>query len=228
MQGVLGELSRRLGYGAVQPLPLQAFDLEQQWEAAFRLLQSGGNIGQGGDPHLGPGRRGLGRRPAADGRHGRARAAHGALAGGSRAARRHSCWRRAAARWRAAALPSGRCWARAARTCASRGATRPILRRCGGCWRCQRSAAGPRLCGVWHAAGVLSDALLARQTAATLARVYGPKAHGAWALQRGTAALPLEACALFSRCGALGMGQVAPIGSHGIWTGWTLALASPA
>ena len=49
-----------------------------------------------------------------------------------------------------------------------------------------------------------------RQTAATLARVYGPKAHGAWALQRGTAALPLEACALFSSVAALlgGAGQV--------------------
>ena len=72
------------------------------------------------------------------------------------------------------------------------------------------SAAGPRLCGVWHVAGVLSDALLAKQTAATLTRVYGPKAHGAWALQRGTAALPLEACALFSSVAALlgGTGQV--------------------
>ena len=48
------------------------------------------------------------------------------------------------------------------------------------------------------------------RTAATLARVYGPKAHGAWALQRGTAALPLEACALFSSVAALlgGAGQV--------------------
>ena len=64
-----------------------------------------------------------------------------------------------------------------------------------------------------HAAGVLSDALLARQTAATLARVYGPKAHGAWALQRCTAALPLEACALFSSVAALlgGAGQVGAI-----------------
>ena len=72
------------------------------------------------------------------------------------------------------------------------------------------SAAGAaQLRGAWHAAGVLSDALLSRQTAATLARVYGPKAHGAWALQRGTAALPLEACALFSSVAALlgGSGQ---------------------
>ena len=77
------------------------------------------------------------------------------------------------------------------------------------------TAGAARLRGVWHAAGVLSDALLARQTAATLARVYGPKAHGAWALQRCTAALPLEACALFSSVAALlgGAGQVGAIGS---------------
>ena len=76
-------------------------------------------------------------------------------------------------------------------------------------------AAGTQLRGVWHAAGVLSDALLARQTAATLVRVYGPKAHGAWALQRCTATLPLEACALFSSVAALlgGVGQVGAIGS---------------
>ena len=78
-------------------------------------------------------------------------------------------------------------------------------------WAAERPPARlPRLEGVWHAAGVLADGLLARQTAATLARVYGPKAHGAWALQRGTAALPLEACALFSSVAALlgGAGQV--------------------
>ena len=46
MQGVLSQLSRRLGHGAVQPLPLRSFDLEQRWEAAFRLLQSGGNLGK--------------------------------------------------------------------------------------------------------------------------------------------------------------------------------------
>ena len=72
------------------------------------------------------------------------------------------------------------------------------------------TADAAQLRGVWHAAGVLSDALLARQTSAMLARVYGPKAHGAWALQRGTAALALEACALFSSVAALlgGSGQV--------------------
>eukprot|EP00964_Phaeocystis_antarctica_P008007 scaffold4305_cov74-Phaeocystis_antarctica.AAC.1 len=76
-------------------------------------------------------------------------------------------------------------------------------------WLLALTAGAARLRGVWHAAGVLSDALLARQTAATLARVYGPKAHGAWALQRCTAALPLEAFAFFSSVAALlgGAGQ---------------------
>eukprot|EP00964_Phaeocystis_antarctica_P065447 scaffold39498_cov67-Phaeocystis_antarctica.AAC.1 len=46
MQGVLSQLSRHLVHGTVQPLPLRAFDLEQRWEAAFRLLQSGGNFGK--------------------------------------------------------------------------------------------------------------------------------------------------------------------------------------
>ena len=82
-------------------------------------------------------------------------------------------------------------------------------------WAADVAPAAAQVRGVWHAAGVLSDALLARQTAATLARVYGPKAHGAWALQRCTAALPLEACALFSSVAALlgGAGQVGAIGS---------------
>ena len=42
--------------------------------------------------------------------------------------------------------------------------------------------------GVWHAAGVLADGLLPKQTAETLAKVFGPKAHGAWTLQRACAA----------------------------------------
>ena len=63
--------------------------------------------------------------------------------------------------------------------------------------------------GVWHVAGVLADGLLARQSAAMLARVYGPKAHAAWGMQRGCAALPVRSCALFSSVAALlgGAGQ---------------------
>ena len=49
----------------------------------------------------------------------------------------------------------------------------------------------------------------AQQSAATLARVYGPKAHAAWSLQRGCAEVALGACALFSSVAALlgGAGQ---------------------
>ena len=46
------------------------------------------------------------------------------------------------------------------------------------------SASLPRLSGIWHAAGVLSDGLLAKHNAQTLSHVYGPKAHGAHLLQR--------------------------------------------
>ena len=63
--------------------------------------------------------------------------------------------------------------------------------------------------GVWHAAGLLSDGVLPKQTAQSLARVYAPKVHGGWALQLAGAAVPLEACVLFSSVAALlgGAGQ---------------------
>ena len=65
------------------------------------------------------------------------------------------------------------------------------------------SAGMAGLRGVWHAAGVLADAVLASQTAATLQRVYAPKAVGGWGLLRACAASPLDVCALFSSVAAL-------------------------
>ena len=56
---------------------------------------------------------------------------------------------------------------------------------------------------MWHAAGVLSDALVTKQSAATLQRVHAPKAHAAWLLQSGSCALPLRACTLFSSTATL-------------------------
>ena len=56
---------------------------------------------------------------------------------------------------------------------------------------------------MWHAAGVLSDGLLRSQTAATVRRVFAPKAVGAWALQQAAAPSPLDACVLFSSIAAL-------------------------
>ena len=57
--------------------------------------------------------------------------------------------------------------------------------------------------GIWHAAGVLADALLQKQTAVGLASVYAPKAQGAWLLQAGSSTAPLKACTLFSSIAAL-------------------------
>ena len=64
-------------------------------------------------------------------------------------------------------------------------------------------SSGPRLRGLWHAAGVLADGLLAGQSSRTLHRVYGPKVHGAMLLQRGSGSRQLDACVLFSSVAAL-------------------------
>ena len=63
--------------------------------------------------------------------------------------------------------------------------------------------------GIWHAAGVLADGVLPKQSAEGLARVYAPKAHSMWKLQRASAFTPLAACTLFSSVVALlgGAGQ---------------------
>ena len=67
----------------------------------------------------------------------------------------------------------------------------------------------PPLAGVWHAAGVLADGLLPKQSALSLARVCGPKTHGGWALHLASLRTPLRTCALFSSAAALlgGAGQ---------------------
>ena len=62
-----------------------------------------------------------------------------------------------------------------------------------------------RIGGLWHAAGVLSDGLIAKQAASMLQRVFAPKVHGAWALQDASSGHPLDACVLFSSIAALYM-----------------------
>ncbi|MGE3909404.1 MAG: type I polyketide synthase [Chloroflexota bacterium] len=56
----------------------------------------------------------------------------------------------------------------------------------------------PPLCGVFHAAGVLEDGALQRQSWASFERVLAPKAYGAWNLHLLTRALPIEEFVLFS------------------------------
>ena len=63
--------------------------------------------------------------------------------------------------------------------------------------------------GLWHAAGVLVDAVLPKQEASGLARVFSPKAHGGWSLDAALAASAPDAVLLFSSVAALlgGAGQ---------------------
>ena len=65
------------------------------------------------------------------------------------------------------------------------------------------------LTGIWHAAGVLADAVLPKQTAGSLARSYGPKAHGAWTVHFACGCARLRTSAFFSSVAALlgGAGQ---------------------
>jgi len=64
-------------------------------------------------------------------------------------------------------------------------------------------AALPPLRGVIHAAGVIEDALLPRQTAEGFRRVLSAKVAGAWNLHRHTRLLPLDFFVLYSSAASL-------------------------
>ena len=196
MQGVLGQLSRRLEHGTVRPLPMRAFDLEQRWEAAFRLLQSGGNTGKVVIRISAPAGRGLGRRPGADGRHGRARAAHGALAGG--VARRVGtragvAQRRAGARRRCRVGAAGRerrgrahRAVRCGRSCGG-AASVGVASECGGSAAVRRVARGGRAVG--RAAGPADGGDADARVRAEGAQRVGVAAGHGCAAARGVRAL---------------------------------------
>jgi NAD(P)-dependent dehydrogenase (short-subunit alcohol dehydrogenase family)/acyl carrier protein len=61
----------------------------------------------------------------------------------------------------------------------------------------------PPIAGVFHAAGVLDDAMLTQQTPERIANVLGPKLTGATLLDRLTRDLPIEHFVLFSSSAAL-------------------------
>jgi acyl transferase domain-containing protein len=70
--------------------------------------------------------------------------------------------------------------------------------------RCLASVSDwPPLRGVFHAAGVLDDGVVARQNWARFAAVMRPKVSGAWNLQVLTRDLPLDDFVLFSSAAAL-------------------------
>jgi len=93
------------------------------------------------------------------------------------------------------------------------------LAACGAAVRCVRSDASDasevrrlmhalsggdwRLGGVFHAAGVLADALLAGQSAQRFCTVYGPKVHGAVALHRAAALAPVSSFLVYSSVASL-------------------------
>jgi acyl transferase domain-containing protein len=63
--------------------------------------------------------------------------------------------------------------------------------------------ARPRLRGVFHAAGVLDDRLLRRQSWESFARVLAPKLAGAWNLHAATRHMELDCFVLFSSVSSL-------------------------
>jgi myxalamid-type polyketide synthase MxaB len=65
---------------------------------------------------------------------------------------------------------------------------------------CQNAAP---LSGIVHAAGVIDDGVVARQTAERLARVMAPKVRGAWNLHVQTQGLPLDFFVCFSSMASL-------------------------
>ncbi|MCP3097312.1 type I polyketide synthase [Myxococcus sp. K15C18031901] len=65
------------------------------------------------------------------------------------------------------------------------------------------SARMPPLRGVFHAAAVLDDGVLANLTAERLRAVMEPKVHGAWNLHASTREAPLDHFVLFAAAGAL-------------------------
>jgi acyl carrier protein len=65
------------------------------------------------------------------------------------------------------------------------------------------AARGLPLRGVFHAAGVLDDAVLEQQSRERFARVFAPKLAGAWNLHYATHGAPLDHFVLFSSASAL-------------------------
>ena len=201
MGGVLALLAARARADTLTSLPLQSFDMEVQHELAFRTLQSGRNTGKivvriaakllGCDGiHVVTG--GTGGLGLLTGRWLAQRGARSLVL----ASRRGALAKDAGVEWEAMEAS---------------GAT-PSLERCdtGQAVHVLRLVAhASSLSGVWHAAGVLADAVLPNHDAPGFARVFAPKAYGTWSLHRAGATRAMDAVALFSSVAALlgGAGQ---------------------
>ena len=201
MGDVLALLASRAGVDALTSLRLQSFNMEAQHELAFRTLQSGLNTGKivvrlvartagcysvhvvtGGTGGLG-------------------------LLTGRWLAQRGTRSLVLASRSGALAKDTGVEW----EAMEASGVT-PSLERCDTGEAVDiilLKARAPFLSGVWHAAGVLADAVLQNQDAPGVARVFAPKAYGAWSLHTAGSTSALDTVALFSSVAALlgGAGQ---------------------
>ena len=201
MRGVLALLAARAVAGALNSLPLQSFNMQAQHELAFRTLQSGLNTGKivvriaakstgyNGVHVVTGGTGGLG------------------LLTGRWLAQRGARSLVLASRSGALAKDTGVEW----QAMEASGVT-PSLERCdtGEAVHVLRLVGrASSLSGVWHAAGVLADAVLPNQDAAGFARVFAPKAYGAWSLHTAGATSAMDAVALFSSVASLlgGAGQ---------------------
>ena len=199
---VLRDLGNRVDSGQVRALALQSFDLVVGFSAAFRLLQSGLNVGKvvlvlrnDGHNHEGP--------------------AKHLITGGTGGL--GLC----TARWLARAnvtlvlvSRSGVIPPEAADSLNNSSACVVVVRAdVGNASDVRRSLSvgiSPCLKGIWHAAGVLADGLLAAQSWMSMQSVAASKACAAAWLHRASLALSLRTCVLFSSVTALlgGVGQI--------------------
>ena len=208
MHRVLTILTVRAATQSVTSLPLQSFDMEQQHELAFRTLQNGLNLGKiivriaartsgcigvhvvtGGTGGLGL----LTSRWLAQRRVGHLILASrsGALANAA-----DSEWESIQA--------SG------ANVSLERCDTSEIVQVQKLFALAQGRGAVYPLRGVWHAAGVLADAVMPKQCASGLAQVCATKAQGMWSMHATAVKSAIDAVALFSSVASLfgGAGQV--------------------
>ena len=216
---VLQLLTRRVEAGALNSLPLQSFELTRRVQQAYRLLQSGENIGK------------VVLRIVAD-EEPRSSVADGTMlvtGGLGGLGLRHAyCLAQQGARCILLCSRYGRVQAAEAAEYASLQALCAGLRveACNVSCPRQVLALGQRLCGglpplhsIIHAAGALADALLPKQTHEHLRRVLGPKVVGGAHLH---AALPNAASLrsfsmVSSIIGALGNVGQAPYAAANAW-----------
>ena len=202
MHDTLALLAARTSTGAVSALPLDSFDMETQYEKAFRTLQSGLNLGKvvmrvapreslpDGSHVVTGGTGGLGlltaRWLAQRGARNLVLASRSGVVAGD-----------VAAEWQLVEASAANVTLEKCDTSDVKHVRRLV------------AFAPQPLQGLWHAAGALADAVLQKQTASGLALVYAPKAHGTWNLHASTITSGVHACALFSSVVAMlgGAGQ---------------------